>query len=333
MIKFSHFLGFLIALQSGCAITPPSTSSQLPPLVRQESLLVPVQPIERVESVQEKSQVQEESPVAVISPVLPPSTAAALPVELETLRQKPVVPGGIALITLHDQSSTPPRVAYQQQPVAVFRDTQGWVAMVGVPLKTSPGQQKIVDLSTGKSYFFQVYDKEYKTQHIKLKNQRQVNPTASDLQRIQAETQKIKAALNPTWRITPLSPFPFMQPVKGRLGSPFGLRRYFNGQPRSPHSGLDIAAPQNMPVMAAAEGVIVDTGHYFFNGKSVFIDHGQGIVTMYCHLNEIDVSPGQSVYRGQPIGTVGKTGRATGPHLHWGVSLNGTMIDPLLVMQ
>jgi murein DD-endopeptidase MepM/ murein hydrolase activator NlpD len=88
-----------------------------------------------------------------------------------------------------------------------------------------------------------------------------------------------------------------------------------------------------MPVMAAAEGVIVDTGHYFFNGKSVFIDHGQGIVTMYCHLNEIDVSPGQSVYRGQPIGTVGKTGRATGPHLHWGVSLNGTMIDPLLVMQ
>jgi murein DD-endopeptidase MepM/ murein hydrolase activator NlpD len=134
--------------------------------------------------------------------------------------------------------------------------------------------------------------------------------------------------------MTALSPLPLIPPVEGRfVEDSFGKRRYFNGQARNPHSGLDIKAPEDRPVMAAADGIVTNTGHYFFNGKTVFIDHGQGIVTMYCHLHEVEVSPGQSVSKGQRIGTVGKTGRATGPHLHWGVSLNGTMIDPMFVMQ
>jgi murein DD-endopeptidase MepM/ murein hydrolase activator NlpD len=282
---------------------------------------------------QRTEKIEKTSPPAIVDN-LPmealPITAATLPASL--IESAAAVPGGIALITLRHQSANPPEVIYRQRRVAVFRDTQQhWVAVVGIPLSIPPGQQKIVDLTTGESYSFQVSDKKYKTQNIKIKNQRQVNPNQTDLKRIQAETQHIKAAMNPTWRMTPQSPIPLIRPVQGRLGSAFGLRRYFNGQPRNPHSGLDISAPQNTPVIASAEGIVVNTGNYFFNGNTVFIDHGQGIVTMYCHLNEIYVFSGQAVERGQAIGTVGKTGRATGPHLHWGVSLNGTMIDPSLV--
>jgi murein DD-endopeptidase MepM/ murein hydrolase activator NlpD len=122
------------------------------------------------------------------------------------------------------------------------------------------------------------------------------------------------------------------QPVDGRYSSPFGLRRYFNDQPRKPHSGLDIAAPEGTPIQAAESGVVVETGDYFFNGKTVFIEHGQGLVTMYCHLRKIDVETGQTVTRGEKIGEVGKTGRVTGAHLHWSVSLNHAMVDPLLFL-
>ncbi len=330
MIKYAPIYGWciLMILQSGCAVTPPATSST--PLPYQQKVIVPQEA-----SVQQHPEtIEKTSPLVIVdNPPTgsPPMTAAPLPISL--IESAAAVPGGIALITLPHQSASPPEVIYRQRRVAVFRDAQQhWVAVVGIPLSISPGQQKIVDSTTGENYSFQVFDKKYKTQNIKIKNQRQVNPNQNDLKRIQAETQQIKAAMNPTWRMTPQSPLPLIQPVQGRLGSAFGLRRYFNGQPRNPHSGLDITAPQNTPVIASAEGIVVNTGNYFFNGNTVFIDHGQGIVTMYCHLNEISVSSGQAVERGQTIGTVGKTGRATGPHLHWGVSLNGTMIDPLLVM-
>jgi murein DD-endopeptidase MepM/ murein hydrolase activator NlpD len=122
----------------------------------------------------------------------------------------------------------------------------------------------------------------------------------------------------------------FILPVNGRLAGRFGLHRFFNGEPRAPHAGLDVAVALGTPIKASAQGQVLAVDDYFFNGKTVFIDHGNGLLTMYCHLEQIDVKPGDTVSKGQHIGLSGKTGRATGPHLHWSVVLNGAMVDPEL---
>jgi murein DD-endopeptidase MepM/ murein hydrolase activator NlpD len=151
------------------------------------------------------------------------------------------------------------------------------------------------------------------------------------MERINQEKKLIQAA-KAEWTETDRMQFNLIIPATGPYSSPFGLRRYFNKQPRRPHSGLDIAAAEGTPIAAAADGRVVNTGDYFFNGNTVFIEHGQGMITMYCHMSSIEVKKGQNVMQGEIIGKVGKTGRATGAHLHWSLIMNKTMIDPLLFL-
>ena len=247
------------------------------------------------------------------------------------LLNKPV-PGGVAVVPLGDGPAAP-LATYLDRRTMVLRDDGGqWIAVVGIPLGTKAGTQRLAVREEGgtRTLDFQVGTKTYVAQHIKLKNKRQVNPDPADLARIERETAEQLAAYR---AFRPQGPSNVMldRPVAGgRLSSPFGLQRFFNGEPRNPHSGLDFAVPAGTPVKAPAAGRVVLVGDYFFNGRTVFVDHGQGFISMFCHLSEIGVRVGQEVARGEEVGRVGSTGRATGPHLHWNVSLNDARVDPAI---
>lgn len=248
--------------------------------------------------------------------------------------QEPV-PGGIALIPIPKSVSgntAMPEVHYRNNRVMVLRsdnDSNPWIAAVGIPLSTQPGEHQIQVANTRIS--FEVVDKAYKEQRITLKNKRQVNPLQQDLERIRREKKEMVTAFK-EWHKSQPTFTRFDLPVKGLISSPFGLKRFFNDQPRNPHSGLDIAAPEGTPILAPADGLISASGNYFFNGNTILMNHNNGLVSMYCHMQSISIKLGDFVKKGTQIGTVGKTGRATGPHLHWSVSLNNARIDPNLLL-
>ncbi|MCG2634407.1 MAG: peptidoglycan DD-metalloendopeptidase family protein [Gammaproteobacteria bacterium] len=241
-------------------------------------------------------------------------------------------PGGIAWVPLDTNDDQPPVVHYGSRRVMVAPSAIGWQAVVGIPLGARNGQHELTVTAkeTTQTVSFQVAPKAYETQSITIADKGKVTPSQTNLERIGREQIKMKAIFR-NFRDVPTQPALFW-PLQGPISSPFGLRRLINEKPRNPHSGLDIAAPEGSPITAPAAGVIADTGDYFFNGNSVFIDHGQGLVTLYCHMSRIDVKPGDPVKTGDVIGQVGQTGRATGPHLHWGVSLNDARVDPGLLM-
>ena len=243
------------------------------------------------------------------------------------------VPGGIALIEL-PADADPASARYKGRKVLVTNEDGAHTAVVGISLGTKPGRYHLsAKTVSGKplTIAFNVRAKDYEEQRITIKDKRKVTPEKRDMERITREKKTIDAALE-HWSEQDDVVLTFRKPVAGETSSPFGLRRFFNDQPRNPHSGLDIAAPEGTPITAPAPGTIIEAGDYFFNGNTVFIDHGQGLVTMYCHMSAIDVKPGTVVDTGDLIGKIGMTGRVTGPHLHWGVSLNDARVDPMLFL-
>jgi murein DD-endopeptidase MepM/ murein hydrolase activator NlpD len=246
-------------------------------------------------------------------------------VEAPALPFKPSpVPGGVAVVALPGREA-PSRATYRGEPVLVRRAGKGWVAVVGIPLSAKPGQGAVaVD---GRAVPFAIRPKRYPEQRVRVEDPRKVTPNAEDEARIAKEQLLIAPAkrARPEGLVAALS---FRQPTPGSLSASFGMRRIFNGEPRSPHSGLDIRAPQGQAVQAPAAGVVVLTGDFFFSGNSVFVAHGEGVVSLLCHLSKITVQQGQHVQAGDLIGEVGMTGRASGPHLHWSLGLNNVWVDP-----
>jgi murein DD-endopeptidase MepM/ murein hydrolase activator NlpD len=251
---------------------------------------------------------------------------AALPVESR-------VPGGIAYVEVPG-ADLAPHVTFDGRRCAVIRKENQWIAVVGIPLAAKVGAHtlKVSTPTATVDVPFTVTDKQYRTQKLTIKNQRQVDPNPDDLRRIQQEQKRSDTALS-MFTDAGLPALSLASPVKGVRSDSFGSRRIFNGQPRSPHSGMDIAAPTGTPIHAPAAGKVVESGDFFFNGNTLYIDHGYGLVTMYCHLDSIAVKAGDVVAAGEVIGKVGATGRVTGPHLHWGVALNRAMVDPRLFLE
>ena len=212
----------------------------------------------------------------------------------------------------------------------VIQYAGSWYALVGISLDAAPGDMTLDVLQTGAStqqVKFTVAAKQYPEQDLTIKNPEMVNPTPAQLKRIDREQRHLDKVVN-GWRRTTKPGVNFTWPATGPETSGFGLKRVLNGEARSPHSGIDIGAPTGTPVHAPADAVVADVGRYYFCGKTLTLDMGEGLYSVYCHLSKIKVKPGQRVKQGELVGKIGATGRTTGPNLHWTVRLNGAAVDP-----
>jgi murein DD-endopeptidase MepM/ murein hydrolase activator NlpD len=238
-------------------------------------------------------------------------------------------PGGIVLLPL-GAAPDRPRAWLGDRELLVAGGAAGWTAVVGLALSTAPGRQRvrIGEGAAARGIDFEVGDHRYAEQRLTVPP-RHVDLSPDDLarhERERAHQAQIAATHSP---VVPAR-LRMDTPVPGVRTGSFGSRRVFNGQARQPHNGMDIAAPTGTPVLAPLAARVIDTGDYFFNGRTVWLDHGSGLLGMMCHLSAVDVAVGDRLEPGQRLGAVGATGRVTGPHLHWSVALNRTWVDPAL---
>lgn len=241
-------------------------------------------------------------------------------------------PGGIAVVPL--EGGARPEVFIGARPALVLSTDGGFAAIVGIPLEHDPGEPLEVEVrrpgGVPETVRVDVRETDYRVQRLTV-DSKYVEPDAASLERILAERKIIDAALE-NYRDSDVADLSLRPPVPGQRSSSFGSRRIFNDQPRAPHRGMDIAAGTGTAIEAPLAGIVTAVGNFYFNGNTVIVDHGQGFVSLYCHLSTIDVAQGQALETGDVLGRVGATGRVTGAHLHFATYLNGTAVDPALLL-
>lgn len=230
-------------------------------------------------------------------------------------------------------------VSWGDRDVPFVRDGDGWTTVIGIDLDTEAGEHRAETV-----FRFAGGRREARTEVVDVKSKtfpttrltvapKYVELSPEDQARAAADSKEIGAVYS---QLTPRKYWtrPFQSPIPGVGGGRnFGHRRVFNDQPRAPHSGADLRASTGTKILASNAGKVVLAKDYFFNGNSVFIDHGLGIYTMYLHLSKISVKVGDLVERGQVVGLAGATGRVTGPHLHWGARILDARVDPFSLLK
>jgi len=228
---------------------------------------------------------------------------------------------------------------WQQKKVPFVRVNDEWISLIGVDLDVKPGEYK-VDLSfkfndghvEKRDQAIAVQPTEYPTTQLTVEDKYvELNP--KDLARANREAKEINTIYASTLNEM-LWTAPFTVPIPGETsGRNFGHRRVFNGEPRAPHNGADLRAPTGTPIHSSNRGRVVLAKNLFFTGNTVIVDHGLGVILLYAHLSRIDVKVDEMVDKGQLLGLSGATGRVTGPHLHWGLRIQGARVDPFALVQ
>jgi len=222
-------------------------------------------------------------------------------------------------------------------PFFQLQDSTTLLGLVGVDLDAKLGTSslKVTIVSSQwtetRKFIIEIADASFPVQMLQLPRN-MVDLDADTLKRVRKEAKLLRTLFAQT--NTPLAwTDNFIVPLEGKISGAFGRQRIINGQKKNPHTGEDISAPHGAKVQASNRGIVRLADEQFFSGKSILIDHGLGLFTMYFHLSEMFVEEGNTVDRGELIGLVGSTGRATGPHLHWGARLNNARVDPYELIQ
>ena len=248
-----------------------------------------------------------------------------------------VIPqGDVGLIEIAVKNGQTPEIVWMNQKLFPVPDRKRvtWYAFLGVDLNSKPGRYPLtITISPSgdiRKLLIEVKAEDYGVRRLTLPK-KMVDLDSQTLKRVRKESKM----MNEVWRTTPTDPIwigAFERPIPGEIAGPFGRRSVINDQPRSPHSGVDLRGKRGTPVKAINRGKVALTGDFFFTGLTVIVDHGGGIQSMYFHLDRIQVQKAQIVEKSQVLGTLGSTGRATGPHLHWGIRINGARINPIRFM-
>jgi murein DD-endopeptidase MepM/ murein hydrolase activator NlpD len=273
---------------------------------------------------------------AVVSFLTMPTDAKSFSVSDITFSSKEMARGDVILLSIKAGREETPRVTWMKKEIAlVYSETNAaWQGFLAADLNQKKGADKVLVrmASSGfeKNFNIRIIDKDYGVRNLTLPKEK-VELDAESLKRVKVE----EAVVNALWSAQ--EPLPawkgiFLMPVEGDVVGTFGKRSVINNMERSPHTGVDQKGDAGTPVRAINNGRVVLIADHFFTGNSLFLDHGGGIISMYFHLDKTLVNDGDTVIKGQTIGLVGATGRVTGPHLHWGVRVNGARVNPLTLV-